>query len=138
MLSGDDLTIQLQNSPHQLPSLMSETITLAAKDKTTLIYFFAPWCNVCHISIENLENTFLRNENIDVIAVALDFTEQAEVIAFSKQHQLTFPIVYGNTKVKADFKITAYPSYYVLDKDNNITAKSLGYSTELGLYLRTL
>lgn len=135
MLGADDL---ITKSPHQLTSLMNETFSLSAQNKTTVIYFFAPWCNVCHISIENLQDIYLKNQNIDVIAVALDFNDQAEVVEFSKQHQLTFPIVYGNAKVKADFKVSAYPSYYVLDKENKITGKSLGYSTELGLYLRTL
>ncbi len=135
MLADDEL---LSKAPHQLTSLMAETVSLTAQDKTTVIYFFAPWCKICHLSIENLQTIYLQNENIDVIAVALDYNKQEEVIEFSKQHQLTFPIVYGNDKVKADFKVSAYPSYYVLNKDNEIIGKSLGYSTELGLYLRTL
>ena len=134
MLGSDELPIE----PHQLTTLMSDTVTLAANDKKTVIYFFAPWCQVCHISIENLQEIYLNNQDVDVIAVALDFESKEEIIAFSKQHQLTFPIALGNAKVKTDFKISGYPSYYVLDKDNKLAGKSLGYSTELGLYLRTL
>ena len=135
MMSNNDFEKQ---APHQLPTLMADNITLAATGKTTVIYFFAPWCSVCHISIENLQQQFLNNQNIDVIAVALDYQNIEEVAQFSKQHQLTFPIALGNSKIKADFKVKGYPSYYVLDKNNIIVAKSLGYSTELGLYLRTL
>jgi hypothetical protein len=34
--------------------------------------------------------------------------------------------------------VQGYPSYYVLDGQNTVVARSLGYSTEIGLYLRTL
>ncbi|MGJ8692383.1 MAG: TlpA disulfide reductase family protein [Thalassotalea sp.] len=135
MLSKEELvTINVE----QLPTLMSDDILLQAQGKTTVLYFFAPWCSICHISIANLQSLYLNNPNLDVIAVALDYDNKQAVAAFSKQHQLTFPIALGNAKVKSDFKIKGYPSYYVLDKNNQISASSLGYSTKLGLYLRTL
>ena len=34
--------------------------------------------------------------------------------------------------------ISAYPTYYVIDEQLAITAHSMGYSTELGLRMRTL
>lgn len=135
MLSDDELITKM---PHTLSTLMSEQVTLAAEDKITVIYFFAPWCKVCHISIDNLQALYLKNPHIDVIAVALDYQNKQEIVDFNKQHQLTFPIALGNAKVKQDFKVAGYPSYYVLDENNLVTGKSLGYSTELGLYLRTL
>lgn len=123
---------------HILPTLMGETATLAAQGKITVIYFFAPWCNVCHLSIDNLQNIYLKNQNIDVIAVALDYDNIDEIKEFNKSHQLTFPIALGNSTIKNDFKIAGYPSYYVLDENNKLLSKSMGYSTELGFYLRTM
>ena len=57
---------------------------------------------------------------------------------FTNNHQLTFPVALGNEQVKADFKVLGYPSYYVLDGQNTVIARSLGYTTEIGLYLRSL
>lgn len=127
-----------QVKDHTLPTLMGETVTLAAQGKITVIYFFAPWCNVCHLSIDNLQNTYLKNQNIEVIAVALDYSTVEEIKEFNKSHQLTFPIALGNSSVKRDFKIAGYPSYYVLDENNKLLSKSMGYTTELGFYLRTM
>jgi hypothetical protein len=59
-------------------------------------------------------------------------------MAFTSKHQLTFPIALGNEAIKQAFAVSGYPSYYVIDEKNQITAKSMGYSAELGLYLRTL
>ena len=122
----------------EVPTLMGETISLNAQGKTTILYFFAPWCQVCHASIGNLQALFQKNEQLDVIAVAMDFTSNEEVMGFTSQHQLTFPIALGNEAIKQTFEISGYPSYYVLNEENVIIGKSMGYSSELGLYLRSL
>ncbi|XQW86868.1 TlpA family protein disulfide reductase [Thalassotalea piscium] len=121
-----------------LESTDEKNVNLVAKDKTLVLYFFAPWCTVCHASIENLQHLYEKNADIDVIAVALDYTEKKDVLNFIEQHQLTFPVAYGNEQVKQQFKVFAYPSYYVIDEHNTVKSKSVGYSTELGLYIRSL
>ena len=122
----------------KVPTLMGDTISLNSKGKNTVIYFFAPWCQVCHISIGNLQALFEKNDHLDVIAIALDYNNADEVLSFTKQHQLTFPIVLGNEAIKKTFSISGYPSYYVINEENSIIGKSMGYSSELGLYLRSL
>lgn len=119
-------------------TLNGSAVELASQGKKTVIYFFAPWCQICHVSIGNLQNLYEKNERLDVIAVALDYTSVEEVKDFTKQHQLTFPIALGNESIKSDFSISGYPSYYVIDEENIIIGKSMGYSSELGLYLRSL
>jgi thiol-disulfide isomerase/thioredoxin len=122
----------------KVPTLMGETVSLNSQGKKTVIYFFAPWCNVCHVSIGNLQALYEKNDHLDVIAVVMDYSQINEVMDFTKQHQLTFPIALGNEEMKKAFSISAYPSYYVLSEENSIIGKSLGYSSELGLYLRSL
>ncbi|MFD2166780.1 TlpA family protein disulfide reductase [Thalassotalea euphylliae] len=121
-----------------LSDLHGQQINLATGDKPAVFYFFAPWCEICHLSIGNLQSVYEKNENLDVYAIALDFTSQQEVEKFTARHQLTFPVLLGNESVKQDFKISGYPSYYVVDEGNKVTSKALGYSTELGIYLRSL
>ncbi|MEW6993807.1 TlpA family protein disulfide reductase [Colwelliaceae bacterium MEBiC 14330] len=121
-----------------VPTLLGKPISLYAQDKTTVLYFFAPWCQVCHVSIGNLQALYQKNEQIDVIAIAMDYTSINEVKRFTNKHKLTFPIALGNEAIKQVFEISGYPSYYVLSEENVIIAKSMGYSSELGLYLRSL
>lgn len=139
MLSTDTTITQTSNlSFENVPTLMDESVSLSSQGKNTIIYFFAPWCQVCHVSIGNLQTLYEKNDQLDVIAVAMDYTSVEEVIAFTQQHQLTFPIALGNEKIKQAFSISGYPSYYVINKENSIIGKSLGYSSALGLYLRSL
>ncbi|WP_259365630.1 redoxin domain-containing protein [Colwellia sp. MB02u-6] len=123
---------------HQLKTLIHNDIMLEAKGKKTIVYFFAPWCQVCNFSIDNLQSVYQKNPEINVIAVALDFVDVDEVKKFTNNHQLTFPVALGNESVKADFQVQGYPSYYVLNEENAIIGRSLGYSSEIGLYLRSL
>lgn len=139
MLSTNvDLTATKSQSFTQVPTLMGETVSLNSQGKTTVLYFFAPWCQICHVSIGNLQALYQKNEHIEVVAVVLDYMSVEEVMDFTKRHQLTFPIALGNEEIKHAYSITGFPSYYVISKDNTIIGKSMGYSSEIGLYLRTL
>jgi len=139
MLSIDvDLTREVHLADQHLPTIVGDTVSLQSQGKTTVVYFFAPWCQICHLSIENLQTVYDKNEMLDVVAVALDYNNINEVEEFTKQHQLTFPIALGNELIKKSLSVSAYPSYYVINEKNIIIAKSLGYSSELGLYLRSL
>lgn len=139
MLSTDvDLSAAENKSFTQVPTLMGETVSLNSQGKTTVLYFFAPWCQICHMSIDNLQTLYEKHENIEVIAVALDFVDTDEIMDFTRQHQLTFPIALGNEEIKHAFSISGFPSYYVISEENIIVSKSMGYSSELGLYLRSL
>jgi thiol-disulfide isomerase/thioredoxin len=122
----------------KVPTLMGKQISLQSQGKKTILYFFAPWCQVCHASISNLQALYQKNEHIEVIAIALDFTNNKEVMKFTSKHKLTFPIALGNEAIKQAFEISGYPSYYVLNKDSVIIGKSMGYSSEIGLFLRSL
>lgn len=118
-------------------SLAGEQVSLKSEGKVKVLYFFAPWCTVCHVSIGNVQGLYEKNPNIDVVAIALDYSSNKAVTDFVSQHELTIPIVYGNEQLKQVFKIEAYPSYYVIDANNEISWRSVGYSTELGMYLAT-
>lgn len=133
-----DTKTQLSPEPQIVTTLMDDEIPLVVDNKETIIYFFAPWCTVCHYSIDNLEAFYLENQDINVIAVALDFTDIDEIRAFASEHQLTFPIAIGNEKIKQQFSVSGYPSYYVVNENKTIVDKSLGYSSKVGMYLRTL
>ncbi|MGB1261289.1 MAG: TlpA family protein disulfide reductase [Cognaticolwellia sp.] len=128
---------EISPKPHQLKTLTDQNITLTANGEKTIVYFFAPWCQVCNFSIDNLQSIYQKNPELNVIAVALDFVDVDEVKKFTMHHQLTFPVALGNASVKAEYKVQGYPSYYVLDEQNTIVARSLGYSSEIGLYLRS-
>ncbi|MCF6288675.1 MAG: TlpA family protein disulfide reductase [Proteobacteria bacterium] len=123
-----------------LQSLTGETIQLSQlKGKKVLIYFFAPWCKICHMSGDNL-NALRKardKEELEILVIGVSYEFEAEVQDFANELQLTVPVLYGNNQIMHDYKIKGFPTYFVIDKDGKVTHRSVGYSTELGMRLRT-
>lgn len=121
-----------------LPTLSGTSSSLqwpAAHDKT-LVYFFAPWCSVCRISMPGL-NTLPDNQSVRVIAIALDYETREEVSRFVNEVGFKQEVLMGNSDIRNQFNITGYPSYYVLDREGKVIHQDRGMSTPPGLWLRT-
>ncbi|GHG60943.1 thioredoxin [Alishewanella longhuensis] len=103
----------------------------------TLLYFFAPWCGICRLSMPNLKYLQADNEGLAVYAIALQYDSAEQVSEFIADLDLQVPVLLGNQQMATDYQIQAFPTYYVIDENGHISAKSLGYSTALGLWLRS-
>ena len=119
----------LEGRPYNLAEL---------NDRPALVYFFAPWCRICGASADNLVR--LRRwrdvEDIEIVAVALDWQSADEVREYVERHALNVKVVLGGSDVMRDWRIQAYPSYYVLDAGHRVLRRDIGYSTQLGLWFR--
>lgn len=126
------------------PGLRGVTLSGEAYDldkvgeKPALVYFFAPWCRICAASAGNLNRLQRwRDDNaIEIVAVALDWQTLDEVRQYAERHELKVTVVLGAPDVGRQWRIQAFPSYYVLDSDRRIVRRDVGYSTQLGLWLR--
>lgn len=111
----------------------------ASGDRPVLVYFFAPWCKFCAASSDNL--TRLRRlrdeESLEILTVALDWQDRDEVLEYADRHDINLPIVLGDNRIARDWRVQAFPTYYVLDSDRRIRRRDLGYSTQFGLWWRT-
>jgi len=127
--------------PLSAATLDGELYDLASKaGKPVLVYFFAPWCAFCAASADNLVRLRkLRDEaGLDIIAVALDWQSQDEVREYASGHDLNVPVLLGNSAVAKAWHVYAFPTYYVLDSEHRVVARDIGYSTQLGLWWRSL
>ncbi|WP_371193576.1 redoxin domain-containing protein [Glaciecola sp. SC05] len=131
MLSSDGSVGVVQQN---LVSLEGEVLPLLVEGKPNLIYFFAPWCTICALSIDNLE--YLNSDKINVVVVALDYSSEQEVQQFVEEHQVLAKVLMGHDALKAQFQIQGYPSYYVISEEGVVSSRAFGYSTALGLKLR--
>jgi thiol-disulfide isomerase/thioredoxin len=131
-----DVDSKISLDKQLLVGLDGQVSALIKSDKTSLIYFFAPWCKVCSLSIGNLE--YLDPEKINIVRVALDYSNLQEVQDFAIKHNISSQILLGHEGLKQQFKIQGYPTYYIMDDQQKVLAKSYGYSTALGLKLRQI
>lgn len=128
--TNGSVQIQQQN----LVSLQGEVVPLLSEEQANLIYFFAPWCQICSLSIGNLK--YLDPNKVNVVVIALDYGSKEEVMRFVQDHDVQSTVLLGQNELKSQFAIQGYPSYYLLNKDNTVVSSSYGYSTAVGLKLR--
>lgn len=103
----------------------------------SVVYFFAPWCQVCDFTSENVNGLKESvGEGLEVLAVALSYGSSQEVSAFAKKHNLKIPVLLGNDEVGKAFKIQGFPTFYFIDKNGYVRNHTVGYTSEWGLKLR--
>ena len=133
-LLADDGSIQIASQT--FVQLDGDLYTLEASDKKTLVYFFAPWCTVCKMSIANLD--VVDEEKYNVIRIALDYQSLEEIESFVADAGVKGTVLLGGPPHKQRLQIEGYPTYYILSEELDVIKRDMGYSTSLGLSLRTL
>ena len=127
------------------PSLRATTLQgeefdlVNLKGTPVLIYFFAPWCRICSASADNIVRLrrWRNEEELAIVIVALDWQEHGQILEYANEHELNAPVVMGNPRIAADWKVHGFPTYYVLDSEHEVVRRDFGYSTQLGLLWRS-
>ncbi len=137
-------TLQTKNLPYDEPAPPlelgwlddSRMDTILVPGSTGVVYFFAPWCIYCKSSIDNMQNLVSSGKLAWARAVALDYSSDAEVREFIRNTGLGVPVLMGNAGTARDWQVRAFPTYFVIDGDGRVVARSVGYSTRIGLQTR--
>jgi thiol-disulfide isomerase/thioredoxin len=140
-------TWQARNAPSgQAPSLPYTSLGLheqrllpQSNGKIELLYFFAPWCQVCQVSIANVKRAASYFDNAKPHYIALDFEQEDEVNRFIDEHlkpQDPGDVYLADDRAKAAWGVNAYPTYVIVGADGSIKHVSVGYSTTAGVVLR--
>ena len=108
--------------------------------KRVLLYFFAPWCKICDISISNLDwiKSLRGEESVSLLAIALSYNDLHSIKSFIKRNNLNVPVLIGTSEIINSYRISAFPTIYVVNESGRIDSSTVGYTSVLGLWWRTL
>ena len=125
-------------APETVLSLLDGSGIQAAviQGEAGIVYFFAPWCFYCRSSIGNLQDLVEDGHVKWGTVVALDYGDAEEVQAFIDKTAVSLPVLMGNSRTARDWRVRAFPTYYVIDAEGRISSHSVGYSTGLGMLIR--
>ena len=133
-----DLPVNEPAPPTRLALLDGEGRQAAiAPGQVGVVYFFAPWCRVCRVSIGNLDDLVARGGVAWGTLIALDYEDAGAVREFVDQTGVSLPVLMGDGQTARDWGIGAFPTYYVIDSEGRIHSRAVGYSTWLGMWARS-
>ena len=101
-----------------------------------VVYFFAPWCFYCRVSIDNLDELVASGKLAWARVVALEYESLDDVREFIDETGVDLPVLLGSQQTTRDWQIRGFPTYFVIDGDGKIASRSVGYSTKIGLQTR--
>lgn len=124
----------------ELPTLGGAPLSFASlRGKPVLVSFWAPWCGVCKQVAPNVARVRRWTEGrAHVVSIAAAYEQASEVQAFAADHGVDGPVFLGTDRELRRFHVSAFPTLYFLDAEGRVKGSAVGYTTSLGLLLRTL
>ena len=101
-----------------------------ALHKQKVLVFWAPWCRVCATELPLLGDLQKNlGDKVQVVGVGLSGSRE-EMQKFVGKKAADFPHVYAPEEADA-FGIKAFPTIFVLDADNVVKARYVGFTTAM-------
>jgi len=118
---------------HTVQSIDSKLYTID-NTKPVLIHFWATWCPTCKVEASNIQTI---SNHFQVITIAVKSGSNKDLQNYLQENELTYTTVNDNNANYANkFKIAAYPTTFIYDKNKELVFSEVGYTSTWGLWLR--
>jgi len=102
--------------------------------KPILIHFWATWCPTCKLEASNIN--FL-SKYFQVITIAVKSGSNYEIKQYLDENEYNYMVVNDpNGDISSNFKINAFPTTFIYDKNKKLIFSEVGYTSTIGLALR--
>jgi peroxiredoxin len=100
----------------------------AYKGKVVLVNFWFSQCPPCITEILSLNQlqTDFQPKGLEIIGIGLD--ESSKINELIAQHKIQYPTAAKGQKIADEFKVSRYPTSFLIDKKGNIRQTETGAS----------
>jgi len=130
------LDLNKQNLTISEFKLIDNTTYKLSSNKAIIVHFWATWCPVCKVEASNIDKL---SDDFEVITVAVDSGNDQNIENYLYQNGVSFLVVNDKNRVLAKkFNVLVYPTTLIFNKDGKLIFSEVGYSSVIGLYLKSL
>lgn len=98
----------------------------AGDKEATMLVFFASWCPHCNREAPTISELESEYDNLRVVMIGIDGRDNpAKVQEFVDRYGIDGPAAY-DPSVGQTYRVPGYPTTYIIDKNNYITAAHSG------------
>ena len=115
-------------------TLINNELYSFKNNKPVLIHFWATWCPTCKVEASNIE---IISKYYEIVTIAVNSGSSKEIHEYLDENDFTFNVVNDQESIySSEFKIAAYPTTFIYDKNKDLVFSEVGYTSTIGLYLR--
>ena len=108
--------------------------TANAEQRPVLVHFWATWCPICKLEQGTIQSL---SEVYSIITVASHSGIDEEIRRYMDENGIRFPVIIDEMgSIAKEWGVSGFPASFVLDEQNMIRYRSMGYTTGWGLRFR--
>jgi thiol-disulfide isomerase/thioredoxin len=96
-----------------------------------LLDFWATWCPPCQETIPELVSVEKKYKNKGIVVLGISIDEGRDIAtklsAFSKEHEMNYPILLGSDAVEETYNIRSIPTMLLVDREGKVRELYMGY-----------
>ena len=112
------------------PDMNGKSVSLSQfRGKIVFLNIWATWCGPCRIEMPDMEKLYrkFKKEDLVILAVSIDRQGEPVVKPFTKELELTFPILLSpDGSIQRIYMVNALPSSFIIDKSGRIVTRVVG------------
>lgn len=100
--------------------------------KRIILYFWSSWCRPClqdleHLSILKQELQFRHIDDVEIIAVSIDFKNIEEIAEKYLSQKITLDLFYDkNRRLYGDMRVTSLPTTFLINRKSQVIFGFMG------------
>ncbi|MBM9500052.1 redoxin family protein [Leptospira sp. 201903071] len=109
-----------------------------SQNRVSVVYFWATWCGVCSTNLPLVQwySNLLKNSDRFSFVSVEEGEDALKLAKYIQEREVKFNVVTGNSKFLNEWKVNAYPAFFILDRNGVIRFADSGIMNPLSLFLR--